>query len=250
MRTMPSRFQSGEPARQTPSTGRWFQRVFVEDWSLKLLALAITLTLWVAVTGQRTTVRRQLRGVQLTFRTPPQMEISNNPREEVEVILSGLDSDLDQASARHLIAVVDVTNRKPGERVIQLTPGHVQIELPSGVRLEGVEPNSVLLKLEPRIESELIVEPRIEGKPESGFELKEVVATPNKVRVWGPASHVNALLKASTETISISGRRESFDALQTAIYVADPKVDVIDTTNIHVRIAASGSPKAKSRETN
>jgi len=247
---MPSRFQQSEPARQTLSTRRWLQRVFIEDWSLKLLALAITLTLWIAVTGQRTTARRQLRGVQLTFRTPPEMEISNNPRDEVEVILSGLEGDLDQASARHLVAVVDVTNRKPGERVIQLTPGHVQIELPSGVRLESIEPNSVPLKLEPRIERDLVVEPRLEGKPESGFEVKEVVVAPNKVRVGGPASHVNALLRASTETISLEGRRESFDAPQTAIYIADPKVDVIDTANIHVKIGASGSPKSKSREIN
>lgn len=247
---MPSRSQQSEPARQPPATRRWLQHVFIEDWSLKLLALAITLTLWVAVTGQRTTVRRQLRGVQLTFHAPTDMEISNNPREEVEVILSGLEGDLDQASTRHLVAVVDVTSRKPGERVIQLTPGHVQIELPSGVRLEGIEPNAVLLKLEPRIERDLVVEPRLEGTPESGFELKEVVVTPNKVRVWGPASHVNALLKASTETISIAGRRESFDSPQTAIYIADPKVDVIDTANVHVKIGAGGSTKSKSRETN
>jgi YbbR-like protein len=30
---------------------RWVRRIFVEDWSLKLLALAITLVLWFVVSG-------------------------------------------------------------------------------------------------------------------------------------------------------------------------------------------------------
>jgi hypothetical protein len=96
----------------------------------------------------------------------------------------------------------------------------------------------------------LIVDARIEGKPDPAFELGEVIVAPTKVRVRGPASHVNALLRASTETISIEGRRESFDAQQTAVYVSDPKVDVLDPVSVHVKIAARGSAKPKTRETN
>jgi hypothetical protein len=31
---------------------RWLRRIFIEDWSLKLLALAITLVLWFLVSGR------------------------------------------------------------------------------------------------------------------------------------------------------------------------------------------------------
>lgn len=232
------------------SAERWLRRVFIKDWSLKLLALAITLSLWFVVTVQRSTVRQQVRGVHLTFRTHQDMEISNDPRDEVKVTISGPDEDLDQIRARELVAVVDVTDRNPGERVISLTPGNVQISLPDKFHLDSIEPNSMVLKLEPRIERELIVEPRIEGRPADGFALKQVVVNPQRVRVQGPASHVNALQKAATETISIEGRRESFNLPRTAIYVPDPKVDVVETVNIHVEIVASGSPKRKSRESN
>ncbi|HYT49733.1 MAG TPA: hypothetical protein VEL78_05035 [Pyrinomonadaceae bacterium] len=47
------------PLRETrrlpePSSAieRWLRRIFVEDWSLKLLALAITLVLWFLVSGR------------------------------------------------------------------------------------------------------------------------------------------------------------------------------------------------------
>src|SRR5437016_7363249 len=31
---------------------RWLRRIFIEDWGLKLLALAITLVLWFVVSGR------------------------------------------------------------------------------------------------------------------------------------------------------------------------------------------------------
>jgi hypothetical protein len=36
----------------TPKRRHWLWRILVEDWSLKLLALAITLVLWFLVTGR------------------------------------------------------------------------------------------------------------------------------------------------------------------------------------------------------
>ncbi len=42
--------------RRTPESGNaiehWLRRIFIEDWSLKLLALAITLVLWFLVSGR------------------------------------------------------------------------------------------------------------------------------------------------------------------------------------------------------
>jgi hypothetical protein len=132
---------------------RWLRRIFIEDWSLKLLALAITLVLWFVVSGRE-------------------------------------------------------------------------------------------------IEREITVEPSVEGKPVPTYEVKEVSVTPSRVRVTGPASSVNLLEKALTQTISIEGRRESFDAPRTAIHVADPKVAVLDTVNVHVIIVPVEDSKPKSRDTN
>jgi YbbR-like protein len=100
------------------------------------------------------------------------------------------------------------------------------------------------------IERELVVEPQIEGKPAPTYEVKEIVATPSHVRVTGPASHVNALQKAFTEKISIEGRRDSFDSPRTPIRIADPKVDVLDTVNVHITIVTVENSNSKPREAN
>jgi YbbR domain-containing protein len=231
---------------QAPNaTERWLRRIFVEDWSLKLLALAITLGIWFAVTGQRTPIRRQFRGVQLNFRVPTGIEIGNNPPEEVAITVSGSQSDLEQINARDLAVNVGVTDRKPGQRLIQLTPGRAQIDLPNGVHLDGIEPSSVSLKLELIAERELQVEARLEGTLSGDFELGQVIATPDRIKVRGPASHVFALQKIPTETISIEGRRESFDVPEAAIYIADQKVDALETVNVHIEITQRRKSKMK-----
>ncbi len=100
------------------------------------------------------------------------------------------------------------------------------------------------------IERDLVVEPHYAGKPAPTYEVKEIITTPTRVRVVGPASHVNALEKAPTEAISVEGRHESFDVPQTSINISDPKVLVNDKVNVHVTIVAVGNSKQKSRDTN
>lgn len=238
-----------EVQSRTPRTRsaleRWLRRIFIEDWSLKLLALAITLGLWFGVTGQSAPVTIRMRGVQLTFRLPDDMEISNDPREEVEVTLTGSKRALDGINARDLVAYVDVSDRKPGERVVQLTPHRLKMELPEGVRIESVEPSAVPLLLEARTGREINIEPRLEGKLPEGYELRAVNVTPQKIRVRGPASHVDALQKASTETIWLDGHKETFTATQTAVDISDPKVDLIDTVvNVSVEIGLQRTEKS------
>ena len=222
---------TGNPIRllQVPNaTERLLRRLFLKDWNLKLLALAITLGLWFAVTGQRTPVTRRFRGVQLNFQLPENMEISNDSLAEIDLTLTGEGRDLDLINARDLTATIDITDRRSGERVVQLTPGRLKMDLPNGVRLERIEPGAIQLRLEPTLERELDVEAKLEGKLPDGYGLRKVTVNPPKIRVRGPASHINALTKASTETISLDGRKESFNAQQIAIDIPDQKVAVLN----------------------
>ena len=222
---------NGNPIRllQVPNaTERLLRRLLLKDWNLKLLALAITLGLWFAVTGQRTPVTRRFRGVQVNFQLPNNMEISNDSLAEIDLTLTGAERDLDLINPRDLTGTMDISDRRSGERVVQLTPGRLKIDLPNGVRLERIEPGAIQLRLEPTLERELEVEAKLEGKLPGGYGLQKVTANPPKIRVRGPASHINALTKASTETISLDGRKESFNAQQIAIDIPDQKVIVLN----------------------
>jgi YbbR domain-containing protein len=236
---MAFRETDGRDAKATTGRGaaaRWLHALLFEDWSLKLLALAITLGLWYAVTGQRTPATLRLRGVHLEFIRPTDMEISNEPPDEVEVTLQGSRGKLDEINARNLVLRADISQLKPGDRVARLSPRqNVSMELPDGVEIVRVEPGSVAVRLERRVERELEVEARFEGNLPEGFVRGEVIINPARVRVRGPESHVDALDKAHTESISLEGQRESLTLPQTAIDIHDQKVAALDAV-VSVRV--------------
>jgi hypothetical protein len=228
---------------------RWLHDLLFADWGLKLLALAITLGLWFAVTGQRAPTTVRLHKVPLFFVLPPDMEISNEPREEVDITLRGSKRALDSIKSSDVSLSYDASSYRPGERVVQLSPNNITLQLPESVgagvvAVERIEPGSVPLRLERRVDRELVVEPRLGGKLPEGYELMGLEPLPARVRVRGAESHVGALEKVPTETILLDGRKEDFTATQIAIDIQDNKIVVLDTVvDVHVKIAEARATK-------
>ncbi len=98
-------------------------------------------------------------------------------------------------------------------------------------------------------EREVMVEAKPEGKPASTFEVKDVTASPAKIRIQGPINYLNEIEKL-TVPISVEGRRESFDVLRMPLPVLDPNIHPLGTINVHVTIVAGGNSPAKSQNPN
>ena len=230
---------------RTPSiVERWARRILIEDWGLKLLALAVTIVLWLAVTGQNTPVTQRF-GVQLNFVRPPGMEISNDPPDSVEVILTGSAAKLSEMGPR-LAAIVDIADQRPGERVIRLND-RAQITLPSGVTIQGFRPATANIRLEPVVESQVKVEVKFEGKLSDGYEIGNVSCSPPLVRLRGPADRMNTQSKATTETVWLDGKTETFTLTGVAVNISDPKIEMLDST-VDIRVELVDKKRAQVRQ--
>ena len=226
------------PIPQPPTLlERWVRKILLQDWSLKLLAMAITAILWLAVTGQNEPKTLRVPGVQLNFVKQKGVEISNELPSSVEVILTGSPDKLKDVETGGLVATVDVTDQKPGERIVRLSQDHVRMDLPPGVKIQGFQPSSLPIRLEPSTEAQIDVEIKFEGKLPEGYELAGFSTSPAKIRVSGPADHVAALRRATTETVWLDGKTESFSLSNVAINIHDPKIDILDpVVNLRVEI--------------
>jgi YbbR domain-containing protein len=222
-----------EPAAPPSRVEKWLRGIFLEDWSLKLLSLAIAIVLWLLVTGQNEPVTAHVN-VQLNFIRPQSLEISNDPPRTVDVMLTGSRNKLDNLTSLDLVATVDLSAERTGERVLRLAD-KAQISLPQGIKVDGYQPSAIPIRLEPIVERQVPVELKLEGKPEAGFEVYAVHPSKGSVTVRGPASRVNSLQKVTTESIWLPGRKESFTA-NVAIDVPDPKVDVEPSISVEVQI--------------
>lgn len=225
---------SQEP--RTPSNlNRVLRRIFIEDWNLKLLSLAITLALWFVVTGQNTPVNTHAT-VQLKYIKPEGLEISNEPPKSVDVLLTGSKYKLDELNASALIATIDVSDQRAGERVLRLVE-RAHLALPQGVTIDAFQPSAISVRLEAIVNRQLPIEVKLEGTPAEGYEVYAVKPSKSTFDVRGAFSNVNALAKAPTEPISVSGRRETFTVSNVAIDIFDPKVDVQDpSVSVEVEI--------------
>ncbi len=205
------------------------RKVFFEDWLVKLVALGVTLALWLGVTGLSTPTTTRLTGIPLTLRFTSDTEVTNSPISEIDVIISGDNRKISQINKNNLVASVDLTGEQPGERVIQLTPYNVQLELPLGVRLDEITPNRMAVRLEPVEEKEVPVKVETSGKITDGFEVYSQTALPARVRVRGPLSFTKPLTQIATEPVDLTDKKADFIAKQTPLTSTNSKATLLDS---------------------
>lgn len=211
------------------SIRRLFRRVFLDDWLIKAVALVITFALWLGVTGLRAPTTARLKSIALNLRVSNNIEVTNSPVQEVDLVVTGDKRKIDQINPRDLVVALDLTEVQAGDRTVQITPENVLVELPTGVKLEEVQPNKIAVKLETVLEREIPVKAETEGNVAEGFEIYGTAVLPNKVSVRGPESYITSLDFISTEKINVENRQEDFTAQQIGLNVVNPKVTLIDT---------------------
>ena len=212
---------------------RIFRRVFLEDWGTKLIALGITFALWLGVTGLQTSITYTLHPVSLITQIPSDMEITNAPSQEIDVVVTGDKRKIDQlialVNARDLVATIDLTDIKSGDHIVQLSPEILNLDIPNGVKIVRIEPNKISVKVEKVEEREVPVKIKTEGNVAAGFEIYSTTIAPSNVRVRGAESLVKSLDSVSTEKINIDNLKESFTARQTGLNIVNSKVTLLDT---------------------
>ena len=210
------------------------RKVFLEDWVMKLVALAITLALWFGVTGLSTPTTQRLTSIPLSLRYSNNIEVTHSPIEEVDLVVTGDKRKLAQINKGDLIVSMDISDVMPGDRVINLTPETVSVFLPTGVRPDEIQPHGIPVRIEAVEEREIAVKPVTYGTVPEGYEVYSETVTPARVRVRGPAGFIRNLEAVPTERIDIGNRTTDFTVRQSPIGVADPKSSVLTDTVVDV----------------
>jgi YbbR domain-containing protein len=213
------------------SLKRW-QNWFTHNWSLKLLSLVLATMLWMLVATE--TSSEIGMEVPLEYRNiPPQMEITGDTTNTVQVRLRGSANIIRDISVRDVSTTVDLSAMRPGEKIVPLSTQNVQA--PFGAEVIRVNPSSVRFNLEHTMTKKLSVVPTISGQPSDGFEVGRVLTDPGKVEVEGPESRVNALDSIATVPIRIDRRQNQVE--QTVdLDVPDPQIRLPHPTAVNVRV--------------
>ena len=193
------------------------RKVFLEDWLTKLLALGITVALWVGVTGLSEAGSDRYK-VPLVLRMADNAEATNQPTEQVEIRISGDKRRLGQIREGDLRVIVDLTAAAVGTHTIPLAPDTVTIpDLPTGIRLEDINPKKIVVRLEAIEEKDIEVRLATQGVVQQGSEIYSETIAPARIRVRGPALYLRGLTSVPTEKVDIANRNADFVARQVRI---------------------------------
>lgn len=205
---------------------------------LKLVAVALAGLLWLIVAGDHL-VERSMR-VPLEFRNiPNELEIVGDPPTSVDVRLRGSSSQLARLEPREVVAVLDLTGARPGSRMFHLR--NDQVNAPYGVDVSQVVPGTLALDLEKSRRRMVPVLPVVDGEPAPGFVKGDVRVDPPTVEVAGPESRLKQLGSATTEPVTLEGRRETFSD-QVNVGVTDAAVRLVQAQNARVTVEILPAP--------
>jgi hypothetical protein len=207
---------------------RLVRKIFLDDWLLKAIALVITLALWLGVSGLRAIKTERLRSVGLNIRVSTDIEVTNSPVTEIDLVVTGDKNKIDQLNPRDLVASLDLSEVQAGDRSVQITPENIIVDLPAGIKIDEIQPNKIAVKLERVEEREIAVKVETEGSLAEGFELYSASVSPPKVRVRGPESFIKSLDSVLTEKINIDGRQQDFTAQQVSLNLVNPQATLLD----------------------
>ena len=167
---------------------------------LKVLALALSVLLWLTVAGEHV-VERSLR-VPLEFRNIPEaLEIVGNAPDTVDVRLRGSSALLSRMQAGEVVAVLDLGGARAGSRLFHIRAE--DIRAPFGVDVTQVIPSTLALELEKSARRRVPIMPATDGDPAPGFVVGHVSADPATVEIVGPESRVRQVVEATTEPVPI-----------------------------------------------
>lgn len=205
----------------------WLERIFIENYPLKLLALGFAIALFSVVHSDQDAQRSMYLDVVALL--PPanadKVLVSTLPA-RVKITLRGSRSRL--AALEHDdFAPVQMDLRDPSKQYYRFNPGSIGVSGP--FRVVAIEPSSVSLTWRPRAEVSLPVHVKMHGTPQPGFMVRRpVMVTPGTIDVSGPDEEVHALTEVSTEEISVDGlgpgvheRHARLEALSGHVMYAD-----------------------------
>jgi hypothetical protein len=217
------------------------RRFFFRNLGLKLLALAIALLAWFALSGQRREriSERSYRIPLSLVNVPPQTMVASPLPGGVEVRVRGPFTALRQLQPERLEAVIDLLNGRSGEQVHRFVPEDINV--PPEVEVLAISPGEVRVVLDRIGERLLPIVPALTGDTAPGVQVVDVIVEPRIARVVGPATSLEKMTGVSTEPVSLADRSATFSATTTALPNV-PGVRVREGQVVHVTVRMGPAP--------
>lgn len=123
--------------------GPWLHAAVFENGSYKLVALFVTLILWVTILGRRDVVVR--RDVDVEYLLPAHLVVREPVERRISVKVSGPRAALKKFQMNPGTITIDLTRAQAG--LNRATIGPRSVDVPFGVKVDSVSPETLSIQL-------------------------------------------------------------------------------------------------------
>jgi len=207
----------------------WLRGAMLDNVGLKFLSMVLAVTVFLLVNTDKD--REITARVGVSYMLPEDKVLVSDRLDEVRVTLKGAWRRLRKFDEREVDRInLDLRRASSGE----ITISNDMIHLPSGIAVTSVNPRSVHIAFDKRVDKVVEITPAITGRPQHGYVVAEVKPVPATVKLRGAEGTLAALSAIRTPEISLEGRTDSFTA-ETEI-VPPEGVEIAGNAQVAVQI--------------
>jgi len=214
---------------------RFFIRLFLKNWGLKLFSFLLALILWLTlITPEKVFSEKSVTIPLELHNIPPEMELMERPLATIDVRIRASKSLINDITSANVHAVLNLERASLDQEDYPLNKS--MISIPSGAEVREIYPSQVSLKLERTKEILVDVEANIIGELREGLKIENIGIFPPQVLIKGPESKVKDRYKVRTSPIDISALTETTE-LEADLILPNPDLRLASAqTTVRVRI--------------
>lgn len=179
-----------------------------EHFKDKLIAVGLALVVWFAVNNEETGTQIIQAVPVRPVNLPDDLARAADLQYTLTVAVSGSLSDLDRVSPARLSPEIDLSDARAGDNIYQILAE--DLRMPSGVSVTRIDPASINIQLETKLQKSVRVAAVTSGEPAPGYEVVGRSTDPGTALISGPRSLVEGLEQILTSTVDLSGKSEPF----------------------------------------
>lgn len=188
-------------------------RRLVQNWQLKLLALALAVLLWVINSAEQITSQWIPVPLQVREDDPDYQLVRGSVPSEVRVRFSGSGRDLVDAAIRKPPLILSIGVVEEPDRAFRLDPDMVQVPGQLAVNAQDVEPRAIALRFR-RLSRRSVPIEVVTGSLPEGYTIADTLqAQPSRIEVRGLPNEVSEIGAVRTTRITLSPTDRPFSQL-------------------------------------
>jgi YbbR domain-containing protein len=214
--------------------GSGLRQAFFHNPLLKIVSLVLAVALFFLVNTDRDAIIGV--NVDVSYQLPENRVLVSEPVHQVRLSIRGPWRRIKRFDEREIGGItLDLTNMRSGP----YTFAEDSVDLPEDLTLLSINPPTINLAFEPRLQKTVPVKAHVVGEPARGYEVQQVSPKPSQVTIRGAQSRVHDTEVVLTRELRLDGRGESFtEVLPLEPPRTEPRglIEIADRTPVEVEV--------------